>query len=514
LEFLKKEWPWAFDFACIVALFSIAFAVGWPRFRVGIDWQDEGLLAYGAVRVAEGQVPNRDFVTLQPPLSFYVAAGLFKLIGTSLGSLRILGLLIHILLPLLIYIIGRNLMNRRSSMVAALPATIIGMPYFGFVPLAVWQGITASLIAGVLYLKAVLKQRRSLAFFAGIVTTLSVCLRHDQGLYLAVSIAVLTIALSRAGDLQMATSELKPIVTMWLFGAGIVAITLTLFWHTQQALPAMFKQLVVFPITTYWKTSSHPFQKLNAQLPLSLNAMTLLYYLAPAVAILASTWIICRIIHTRFYSREAFLTFLVTWSLLFYCQVLTRSDPVHLLITFPPLFILLAYCWGIVVANFGTKRVIKIITSLIAGAVAICFLCFISPVVLPNLTKMNERLSLPRGGVRIEYGTFTTDFIRRLQDYVPRDRPILALPYQPMFYFLCERRNPTRWNYLWPGDQTIDDYNMFVEQLKNDPPVVVLVNNENQTRDLPFILDYLHREYRHVQDVSSVAIYVPRAPTP
>jgi len=161
------------------------------------------------------------------------------------------------------------------------------------------------------------------------------------------------------------------------------------------------------------------------------------------------------------------------------------------------------------VADFCAKKFVKISSSLIAAAAAVCFLCIIRPVVLPDLTKMNEALELPRGGVRIENGAFLTDLIRRVQSHVPPDRSILALPYEPMFYFLCERRNPTRWNYLWPGDQTLDDHATFIQQAKKDPPAVVLLNNEKQATYIPAILDYVHHEYRLVQNVSSLSIYVP-----
>jgi hypothetical protein len=506
--FAKKQ-GWIADLACVLVLASVAFAIGLPRYRVGIDWQDEGFLAYGAVRVMEGQVPNRDFVSLQPPLSFYVAAAIFKLFGTSLGSLRIWGLSIHVLIPLLIYVVSRNFMNCLLSMAAALPAVIMGMPYYGFVPLAVWQGITASLVASALYIPAALAQRRWLAFCAGIVTALSVFLRHDQGLYLCVSIAVLTVALRYAADSRIAKSELKTIFGVWLAGAGVVATALVIFWHEEKALPEMFKQLVVFPMKTYVKTSARPFPMFNAQSPLAQNAMTLLYYVPPVLAGLAAVWIIGQTMHRRFLRREAFLAFLAVWSVLFYCQVLTRSDPVHLLIALPPFFILLTYGWGIFLADFCAKKFVKISSSLIAAAAAVCFLCIVRPVVLPDLTKMNEALELPRGGVRIENGAFLTDLIRRVQSYVPPDRSILALPYEPMFYFLCERRNPTRWNYLWPGDQTLDDHAAFVQQAKNDPPAVVLLNNEKQATSIPAILDYVHHEYRLVQNVSSLSIYVP-----
>ena len=79
------------DFICPAILLLIAIAIAYPRWRAGIDWRDEGLLAYGAERVVHGEIPHRDFVSLQPPLSFYTAAVAFKLGGTSLATLRVFG---------------------------------------------------------------------------------------------------------------------------------------------------------------------------------------------------------------------------------------------------------------------------------------------------------------------------------------------------------------------------------------------------------------------------------------
>src|SRR5437870_13682044 len=96
------------DLLCAALLLAFAVAIAYPRWRAGIDWRDEGLLAYGAERVAHGEIPHRDFVSLQPPLSFYTAAAAFKLGGTSLAALRVFGLTIFLLLPVLIYALGRN----------------------------------------------------------------------------------------------------------------------------------------------------------------------------------------------------------------------------------------------------------------------------------------------------------------------------------------------------------------------------------------------------------------------
>ena len=67
-------------FAVILLCFALIIAV--PRYKAGIDVGDEGFLAYGAERVLDGQVPNRDFVSLQPPFSFYTTAVFFRIFGT------------------------------------------------------------------------------------------------------------------------------------------------------------------------------------------------------------------------------------------------------------------------------------------------------------------------------------------------------------------------------------------------------------------------------------------------
>jgi hypothetical protein len=100
-----------------------------------------------------------------------------------------------------------------------------------------------------------------------------------------------------------------------------------------------------------------------------------------------------------------------------------------------------------------------------------------------------------------------------VQRLVPPDRSILALPYQPLLYFLCERRNPTRWNYLWPGDQTTRDHEALIEQAKRDPPAAVLLTHEESM--VPYasaILDYVHTEYSKSGTRGPLTIYVLREP--
>jgi hypothetical protein len=504
------------DLVGVLLLIAISLAIGLPRYRAGMDWGDEGFLAYGTMRVMEGQLPQRDFVSLQPPLSFYVAALTFQILGTSLASLRILGLSIHILIPLFIYGVGRTLrLHPLSAVAAALPATILGIPYFNFVPFAVWQGITITLAAILVYMNALCSGRVWLALSAGILTTISIFLRHDQGLYLAISILILTVALKFSPRSTTASAQLNKVFFSWCTAALVVALGFVIYWWLEGALPEMFKQLVVFPITTYVKTSSEPFPRFSSQVSIEENALTVLFYLPPLFIALATIWLVRQILRRHFFFNEVVLTFLTAWSALFYCQVLTRSDLMHLLTTLPPFFLLVAFGWSIFLEQFGKRKVLKVSLSILAVGLASCHLWAVSPRALPERPKELETLELSRGGVRIENARWMAEFIRGVQDYVPPDRSILVLPYQPMFYFLCKRHNPTRWNYLWPGDQTPADHERLIQEAKSDPPAVVFINYETELSSFaPAILDYVHREYRLAVIFEPLSVYFPQETRP
>ena len=503
---------WLFDLLSVALLLSFALAIAYPRWRARIDWRDEGLLAYGAVRVAQGEIPHRDFVSLQPPLTFYTTAGLFKLCGTSLTTLRFFGLSIFLMLPLLIYGVGRSLRGGPIlSFAAAAPACLLGIPYMYFVPLAVWQGIAASFAAVLLFAPAAMTRRQWLAFPSGVLTAFSLFLRHDQAVYTSISIFALVIALRFARHDSVSKTNLKRPLLLWFAGIAIVVIPAIIVWWKLGTLPEMFRQLIVFPFATYRKTSSLPFPKITAGKTAAETAIVLLYYLPPVVQTIAALYLALSVVRCRFRLRESALAFLIVWSALFYLQVMVRSDQTHLLMTLPPFFLLTAFSWSIVQENIASNHKIGIILSAVFAMLVGAFLWLLRSIALPDVSRANEQLALERGGVRIEQARVVASFVHSLQTYVPPTRSILALPYQPMFYFLCGRRNPTRWNYLWPGDQTARDHERVVEEAEHDPPAVILLSEQRELAAYaPTIVAYVEAHYIQTSNLGNLAIYVRR----
>src|SRR2546423_3407620 len=97
------------------------------------------------------------------------------------------------------------------------------------------------------------------------VTAISILLRHDQAIYLVISFLVLSVAIKFATRSSAAPVKVGVPLLLWLTGAVGLLLPLIIYWQLQGALPEMWKQLIVFPLNTYARTSSLPFPKFNAQ---------------------------------------------------------------------------------------------------------------------------------------------------------------------------------------------------------------------------------------------------------
>ena len=533
IRWKRRLWPG--DLLIAAALIAFGLALGLSRYRVGIDLGDEGFLAFGAVRTLAGQLPHRDFVSLQPPLSFYTVAATFAVLGTSLASLRLLGLFIYLAIPVLVYAVARQLGGRPMSLAAAVPALVVGMPFFNFVPYAVWHGVLFTLMTTLFILRATGGGGRVWCGLAGVTTACTLLSRHDQGAYLIASILAYALALHRA---KWRGREIRPggVLATWGLATVVPLLFAGIYWLASGALPGMYRQLVLFPLTRYAKTSSLPMPAWHAGLPAAQVVLTALFYLAPVVGLLVAVWLMRRVLGGRFAVEHARGVLLLVLSILFYCQVLTRSDLFHLIITFGPLFVLLAWsadagcaflvraigrlgpgetagpATGRVAAGRTPVRFVAIAVYALPVALVAWFLIGFSSTFLHTPEPSLRRLDLPRGGVSVDPVTESSlrGLVVELQKRTPPDRSMLALPYSPMFYFLCERRNPTRWNYLWPGDQTAEDHGAFIEQARKDPPSVVVIESEDaMAKYARPIVDYVRSNFRLAHESGVVRVYLP-----
>lgn len=501
--------------ALLVAGAIVVVAV--PRFLHGPIWGDEGFLALGAERVLQGQIPNRDFVSLQPPLSFYVVAAAFATFGTNLVVLRSLGLALALAVGLASYFLALRFARPVPAALATAPLAVCGLALQKFVPFAVWFGVLFSLLAGALLLGAARRGRPAWAAAAGVCTALALLSRHDQGFYLCLASAVflgLRGLARRAepalpGPTQATDPVARPIGVAWLAGLGLASLPPLALWLATGSFAPAFEQLVAFPLTRYAETSALEWPRLEA----GDGWLPTLFYYAPLAAIAGLAVDCARRLRARGAADPPLAErgFLLVLTALFYAQVATRSDLFHLVIALPPCFVALACGFESLreglrqrVSEAAAIGVLLALSAAIAGVAA--------PHFLAPLAADARPVDVPRGGVWLS--EFEAQRFERLVRFaarrVPEDVSVLALPYQPIVNFLLDRRSPTRWLYLWPGDQTPADHARLIAEVEADPPGLVILDRPERLRDYaPDIVAWVEARHAPIATVRSSVYFAP-----
>ena len=488
------------DLAGLVGLAALLLVAGLARYRDGIDLGDEGWLAYGAVRVLNGELPSRDFFVTQPPVAFYSLALAFQGFGASIATLRALGLAFYVLIPLLLYGIARQIMARPAALLAAAPAAVLGISFFQFSPRAVWHGIVWCLVSTLLALRGLASQgarRTALSALAGAAAALALVSRLDVGVFVCAA----SVATAVLFDPRWARPRF---LLAWAAGLFGVLLPLAGAWWLANAAEPMFEQLVLLLTTRYPETSPLPFPRPMAWIALpSGGRLPGVFFLGPplAIALAALVWV-GRARRGGAAPESGRVAFVILLSALFYLQVLVRADAWHLVMALSPCFVLCGWLFDRLPRALALR--------LPAFALAIAGLLGLQQLTRPSV-EARVLLDVPTGGVRLPPGDalFLRTAIEKTQAYAPADRSIFVVPYQPMMYVLAERRNPTRWNYLRPGDQSEDDFQRIFEDLQRDPPAVVLVFQTEEVILPGRLHAYLAANYRLDEQLGALGFYVP-----
>lgn len=130
-------------FIDVTALVLGATVLGWRSFGWPLVTLDESILLVYPEQVRAGLVPHRDFFTVYGPAPFYLLAWLFDAFGSALAVARGLGLVLHLVIVIGCYTIGRS-RGRAAGLLAGWASLVLLLP-LGTVPYA-WLGAMACVV--------------------------------------------------------------------------------------------------------------------------------------------------------------------------------------------------------------------------------------------------------------------------------------------------------------------------------------------------------------------------------
>ena len=456
----------ATDAAAVAAVAAVSLLLSLP-FLTGVVPLDEGALVHTADRLATGEVLYRDVATGIMPGSYYLHALLFLAFGRSLLIGRLLMILLFSGAAAGVYGLARMVSGRTAAMAAALSFAGLSAGFWrypNYSPEAVVL-ILGALGASLAWMRV---RRRRWLIVAGLCLGLALLFKQNYGAF-----ASLAVAAGMLADEGPWPARLRAVALVAVVAATPLLLLVTLFAGLG-ALEPFLRQTVLLPFqlpTTLFARSFPPllgepdeamrrqliqyvpFQDLgrlwnrwlHANVPLVMVGVRLLFYgplllLGAGGVALARRW-------RR--GGRAQGTLLLAASALLLLGVFPRVDAHHLVLVLPPVFLVGAWL-------AGEDRIRSRVA--LGGAAALVLVSLLSQAAavgkVPGRGEAGmEFVSLPRARVWLLPAQAATvrRVVAEVEAHVPAGAPLFVGPAMPLFSFLTDRPNPTRFPLILPG---------------------------------------------------------------
>lgn len=239
----KTTWLWP-----LLAMAGMAITI-FPRLRWVNVYEDQAVLAGQAMQVAAGQVPYRDFFAAIPPGAIFVYAGLFKLFGATVVNDRLLTGVAMVLGVGLVARIGSRLLGAAWAAAVAL-LWGVWLPVFQeFSPYHFWSvtlvlAMTAALLAAG-------RSTSPVRWFvlAGVAASAALIMLQS-------SLPAVLAGLAAAWLIERRVS--RSLLPM-LVATGIPGVLVLAVMGVLGALPAFFKDTVLYTFQTFGASQAIPF---------------------------------------------------------------------------------------------------------------------------------------------------------------------------------------------------------------------------------------------------------------
>jgi 4-amino-4-deoxy-L-arabinose transferase-like glycosyltransferase len=452
--------------AAVVVLSALyLFPVTQLLHRVG----DEGTIAYEAQRVLEGQVPYRDFVEIMAPGSFYWLAMFFKLFGLDWQVTRLYLLFTGVATALLIYFITRRFVRGAASFMPCLFAVVMGLPFWPACNHH-WDSNLFALAALICFLKWQDGERFAWLVAAGTLAGVTSCFIQQKGCLLLLAFTITIVAEPR---LVGRSTRFRAASYVFAAYASVGASVLLLFYRAG-ALRDLLYANFTWPLSAYETVNHMPYGTGMADLaiapcsfllhvvPVPCAFLIVSLCLLPFVVIVISPLVVIASAmasawksHIRKLVLPAPAMTLVLTGLALWLSEIHRSDMIHLLFGSPVLLIAVFVSAEQLSDNGRLKNVL--LTAITLG------------VVLLGSFKLAE--CWPSYKIETRRGTVLDvtkdDALQFLNSVIAKREWVFVYPYYPMYYYLADVRNPTRFSILMYDYNTAAQFDEVIRDLES-----------------------------------------------
>lgn len=484
-----KKYNYAFCFIICTA-YQLLF------YKYGLNLWDEGDLAYGALRVLNGQIPLIDFGhDGYPPGRYVLSALFFKIFGTNLLSIRLLFVLLTSLVVILLYTTAKNIMNKNFAFIASLLLlSAPSMYYSRFFPICTI--INIYFVAR--YINSYRKFDLLLAIFIILLTLL---IKLEIGLisFIVLSIVFVLQAFYSREKISINFKSLH-LRNKILVSMAICFLVLLLTAAFKINLPSKLNTFVFQmnstwgnPFPSFFSSSEKRFLPWKELFDVSLFYMPILVYISTIILLLKRC--ILSSFHATFNNKCNLLLLAISlFGIGTYGLVVWRVGFDNLLRVLPAFYILLCYFLNLFYKKimqklahtdclnpgFNFKVFILSIPVLILPALLIVKFNFYHGFYagsIGELRKNHVYISLEKAHVFANpmEAIWINEIVTYIRETTTKDDPIFALPLNPIWYFLSERDNPTSYDWVLPQTiKLLGTEQKIIDQLQSNFPKIII----------------------------------------
>jgi hypothetical protein len=493
------------------AIFLMAYLVLFTGMSRRPNVFDEGLILTGAMRVAAGQIPHKDFYTLYGPAQFYVLAGLFKIFGEVLLVERLFDVLVRALVVTTVYTVASSYCRRPIAAGVSIVTILwpLGLPTHGsnVIPISLLTVISSSLILPI-FLGTVSAKR---LFAAGSVAGASALFRYDLGVaLLGIHVCAIMIATRfKWSGLSHRVSEFKSTFWPYLLGFAFLTLPPAIYFLSIVPLASLTHDIILYPAHYYHRARGLPFPGIPIERIDNLGV-----YLP--ILIVAASLFVLAVPHRLGAGKACLRGFLIMFSLLtsaMYLKGLVRVSPVQMYLSIVPSLLLIAVLLEYRVAFHYVVRSSIVCLACLSVLAAMwstlhqVMLLRIRHLSVPERILSSSSVGLPdtqTSWCRLT-NPLTTGFC-----FLPEDDRIHAIEFiathtrsdqklyvgvrkhdkiianDNLIYFATQRLPVTKWSEFDPDLQNrLDIQTQIVGDLERNPPPYIVLDSEFESEHEP-----------------------------
>ena len=430
---------------------------------------DEGTIVTSADRILRGEVPFRDFFVELGPGTLYLQAAIFKLCGSSLGSIRFTTWLVGIAISWLVFQLSKAIIDGPLAIAPSLLFVAICYSYPpAYAVLHHWWGSLFFMLMILALMKhtALLKsgsivRLRWLLFAAGILAMATfLCMQSDGAWAILLGATFLVMARKVGANMSWREAGLKGGEDcIWFFlGVGTVVGVAIGYFGAQGAFTDWVHDNIVFLLVNYlpyerktpfahsWASTSHFAGLLLAHGAKELPAATRYYsfsLVGPVVAFTATTLQLLMVRPARG-SRPSILLLYLLGAIGAHCAESHAADTVHFIYMAPIMLVLLVQNWQFAMGRWHVmRRPLLALAATVTAASALVAYRTVS-----DAGRGKTPIYTRRGICYINptYDPHLQTWIDVIEKAVPPDAETFIFPYDSYFYFYTATRNSTRYN--------------------------------------------------------------------